>query len=151
MQLAVGADIKAACNKCKVNTWHVIVAMVHTRIAKVQCKSCSAQHRYKAPAGSASAVQATTTRRKATKKAAPPLPAGPIVEPDLSIPIRSYSPRDLFNIGERIDHVKFGIGVVETIPDAGKMSVCFADGRRVLAMAKKQATLARPANRTFDT
>ena len=151
MKLAVGADIKAACNKCKLNTWHVIVAMVGTRIAKVQCKSCSAQHRFKSPDGAPGSAKATPARRSAKKKADAPLPAGPVVEPNLSVPIRAYSPREMFNVGERIDHIKFGIGVVENVPDAGKITVCFADARRVLAMAKKSGGLARPENRTFET
>lgn len=153
MSLAVGADIKSKCGKCKLNTWHVILAKVGDAIAQVQCKSCGAQHKYRAPAGAE--TKATATRRKSTRKspgkpAAEPLPPGPVVEPDLSKPIRPYSARDSFAIGERVDHVKFGIGVVETLDAPGKMTVCFADKRRVLATAKQASTLERPVNRTFD-
>ena len=63
------------------------------------------------------------------------------VEPDLSKPTRPYKFSDTFAPGERIDHVKFGTGVVEEILDGGKMEVFFPDGRRVLALAKAAPTL----------
>lgn len=152
---AVGADIKARCGKCKQNTWHVVVAKVQDRIAKVQCKACGAQHKYRAPGGAKSASPAPRRRGAAgsarSKPKAAPEPAGPRVEADLSKPIRTYSPRESFAVGERIDHVKFGIGVVEELAEPGKMTVCFADQRRVLATAKETLGLARPENRTFDT
>lgn len=145
MSTGVGADIKAKCNKCKLNTWHVIVAMVGTRIAKVQCKSCSAQHRYKDPNGAAAPSKRGVSKRNAT----PAKPSGPMVEANLRNPIRSYSVREQFAVGDRVDHIKFGVGVVEELPDAGKMTVCFPDMRRVLAMAKPEAKLMRPTTR-FD-
>lgn len=153
MSYAVGADIKARCGKCKLNTWHVVLAKMGEVIAKVQCKSCGAQHKYRSPDGSKPKRAATTRTRSSTtkKKAEPQLPPGPVVEADLSKPIRTYSAREAFAIGERVDHVKFGIGVVESLDAPGKMTVCFADKRRILATAKQASSLARPENRTFDT
>jgi hypothetical protein len=163
MSSVVGADIKAKCGKCKLNTWHVVLAKMGDAIARVQCKSCGAQHKYRSPDGSRSSGPATRRRASgsssssssssSSKKKAPAevLPPGPIVDADLSKPIRPYSARDSFAIGERVDHIKFGIGVVETLEAPGKMIVCFADKRRVLATAKQESSLARPENRTFDT
>lgn len=154
MSLAVGADIKSKCGKCKLNTWHVILAKMGDAIAQVQCKSCGAQHKYRSPDGAGTkkaSVRRKTSSGGSKKAAAEVLPPGPIVEADLSKPIRPYSARDLFAIGERVDHVKFGIGVVETLDAPGKMTVCFADKRRVLATAKQASNLERPENRTFDT
>lgn len=154
MPVAVGADLKAVCGKCKGTTFHVVLAMVDSQIARVQCKSCGAQHRYRPPDG-AQKRRATATAQKTTRAkkaaAAPPESPTPTVEPDLSKPIRGYSFRERFEAGERIDHSKFGIGVVESIDAPGKMTVWFPDGRRVLATAKPEASLARPANRTFET
>lgn len=152
MSYAVGADIKAKCGKCKLNTWHVVLAKMGETIAKVQCKACGAQHKYRPADGSKpKRTPATrTTTRKSAKKAEP-LPPGPVVEADLSKPIRPYSARESFAVGERVDHVKFGIGVVESLDAPGKMTVCFADKRRILATAKQASSLERPENRTFDT
>ena len=60
----------------------------------------------------------------------------PKVDPDLSRPVRGYSMRDAYAPGDRIEHPKFGQGVVESIGDEGKMSVFFEDGRRTLAHAR---------------
>jgi hypothetical protein len=144
MQVAVGKDVEAACRKCG-EVWHVIVSMDTVGvITKVQCKECSGLHRYKAPEGEERVdVKATkkpaakkATRRKSTKKKArrlSSLPDAPLVEPDTSRPVKDYSIRATFILGDRIDHPKFGHGVVEALPGPGKCSVFFEDGRRTLA------------------
>ena len=43
---AVGEDIEALCGKCG-QVWHVVMAKVGTRIAKVVCKRCHGQHLYR--------------------------------------------------------------------------------------------------------
>ena len=150
MKASVGADVESICRKCG-DVWHVIVAMVEDEIVKVQCKECNGLHKYKNP----NAVAATKTKsaaKKTTKKkamtaaekraAANAKPKGKAtVEPDLSKPTRPYKFSETFAPGERIDHVKFGTGVVEDILDGGKMEVFFPDGRRVLAIAKAAPTL----------
>jgi DNA-directed RNA polymerase subunit M/transcription elongation factor TFIIS len=148
----VGADIESVCSKCG-DVWHVVVAKVEEKIVKVQCKECKAEHRYKAPksakAAKAKAKKKPATKRKTTKKKAEPEPVGPTVEPDLSKPSRPYSIRDSYKVAERIDHPKFGTGIVEVSSEPGKMTVFFPDGRRVLAQAKIETGLARPA-KSFD-
>ena len=147
MQVKVGKDVEAACRKCG-EVWHVIVSMDEKGvITKVQCKECMGYHRYKppegeervdakpktakvrrvAPAKGKSTSRATTKTRKITDE--------PKVEPDLSRPVKGYSMRDAYEPGDRIEHPKFGQGVVES-SDSGKMSVFFEDGRRTLAHAR---------------
>ena len=46
----VGADVESLCAKCG-DVWHVVVAKVGDRIARVQCKQCGAPHRLKPPGG----------------------------------------------------------------------------------------------------
>lgn len=55
---------------------------------------------------------------------------------DLTKPVRDYSASSMFTLGERIKHPKFGEGVVQAINDPGKVTIQFADQRRVL-VAKK--------------
>ncbi len=139
---AVGSDIEALCSKCG-DVWHVVVAEVSGRIAKVQCKECGAYHRYRTAAG----VESKAARKRAPsarKTKSPAAPAPRAVEPDLSKAIRSYSIRELFQAGERVDHPTFGIGVVEGATAPGKMTVFFPQGRKVLAQAKPVAKLTRP-------
>lgn len=149
MQVAVGKDVEAVCRKCG-DVWHVIVAVEDERIAKVQCKQCSGYHRYRPPAGeervdaapkssrkagstTKTTKRKTVSRKKKSKKTAM---SEPLVEPDLSRPVRLYNMRETFAPGDRVDHPKFGQGVVETLPGDGKMNVFFEDARRTLAHAR---------------
>lgn len=140
---AVGADVESLCRKCG-DVWHVVVAKVGEQIAKVQCKECGSLHKHRPPGGAkpkgpsvARRRTGAATKSSATKASAPPR-FEPALEPDLSKPIRPYSIRELFSAGERVDHPKFGIGIVEQVTAPGKIEVFFPDGRRVLAQAKKK-------------
>jgi hypothetical protein len=124
--------------------------MAEGSIAKVQCKQCSGLHRYKDPETASAASKApkspaakrkapTAAERKAAASSKPKSHA--TVDADLSRPTKPYKFSDSFESGERIDHVKFGTGVVEDILDGGKMEVYFPDGRRVLAFKKTEPTL----------
>ncbi len=150
MTVAVGQDIESLCNKCG-DVWHVVVAKVGEKIAKVQCKQCGAYHRHRPPGGTASksAKKTRTSTGRARKSSSSNGQAAaridkPLVEPDLSRPIKPYRFNDTFEVGDRIEHAKFGTGVVELVPEPGKMQVFFADGRRILALAKPRPTLERP-------
>lgn len=150
MQVKVGKDIEATCRKCG-EVWHVIVSMDDKGvITKVQCKECMGYHRYKPPAGEErldakpkpTRRVATTTARSTTRSTSKTSASRarrslgePKVEPDLSRPVRGYSMRDAYEPGDRIEHPKFGQGVVES-SDSSKMSVFFEDGRRTLAHAR---------------
>jgi hypothetical protein len=147
--IAVGQDVYSVCGKCG-DTWHVIVALDGGRITKVQCKQCMGYHRYRAPAGEERVdAEARKPKRrtvatrptKGSRAAATPRASTrrrdePIVEPDLSIPVRRYQMTETYAPGERIEHPKFGEGVVETSPGPGKVQVFFEDGRRTLAQGR---------------
>lgn len=147
MQVAVGKDVEAVCRKCG-EVWHVIVAIEDDRIAKVQCKQCAGYHRYRPPAGEARVdAPAKTAKKKAAKKKATRKSTRkkkgkknpydePIIAPDLSRPVKLYNMRETYAPGDRVDHPKFGQGVVELIPGPGKMNVFFEDGRKTLAHAR---------------
>ena len=146
----VGADIESLCRKCG-DVWHVVVAKVGDRIAKVQCKQCGSLHRYRAVGASKAAPARRRTTPKRAKGSAPMQRIDkPSIEPDLSRPIRPYSIRDTFEPGERIDHPKFGIGIVETASEPGKMIVFFPEGQKVLAQAKPGAALGPRPRMTAD-
>ena len=139
MSLAVGKDLFAMCGKCDA-TWHVIVAMEGAKVTKVQCKQCMGYHRYRVPPGevnvnkTATKRGATTRRRVAssTRSRARRKVDSPLIEPNLELPVRDYAISGSYEVGERIEHPKFGQGVVEQLTDAGKMNVFFEDGRRTL-------------------
>jgi hypothetical protein len=155
MELSVGKDIFAVCGKCG-DTWHVIVSVDGKKVTKVQCKFCSGYHRFKRsandPAPPPGPVQKTQTAAvKAAAKASgkkPPRkvkPAGhgmPMIDPNLDLPVRDYAMSQTYQKGERIEHAKFGQGVVESFPSPGTMNVFFEDGRKTLAHGRAAAVAA---------
>ena len=145
MQVAVGKDVEAVCRKCG-EVWHVIVSIEDGKITRVQCKECMAYHRYRPPEGEervdakakprkVSTRKTSTRKRSSTKKKTKKSTAydEPLVEPDLSRPIRIYKMTETYAPGDRVEHPKFGQGVVEMLPGDGKMNVFFENGRKTLA------------------
>ena len=143
---AVGQDIEALCGKCG-TVWHVVMAKVGERIAKVVCKRCNGHHLYRtehtgeeAAKGDKAAGGARRPFRARTPEPAPlPVPAF-----DPNKPPRPYNALLAFAAGERVAHPTFGTGVVAGSPGPGKVEIAFPAGRRVLASAKQASTLERP-------
>lgn len=142
---AVGEDIESICGKCG-DVWHVVVAKVGTRVAKVQCKQCQGYHKHST--GKKAAPRARTSR--ASKAVVEALPDGPMIEPDMSRPVKTYSPREAYVPADRVAHPSFGEGIVEVDLGPGKVQVHFPDKRRVLASAKPTSTLQRPKQRPIE-
>jgi hypothetical protein len=142
----VGQDIEDICTRCG-DTWHVVMAKMGDRVAKVVCKLCGSQHNYRgeknAPAPSTSSSSWGRTRHRRTGRAqATPEVAMPEFDPTKAP--RGYSPKDSYLPGERVIHPTFGVGVVATVPGPGKVDVQFPAGARTLACAKSVGTLERP-------
>lgn len=138
MELTVGQDLYAMCGKCDA-TWHVIVAMDGPKVTKVQCKQCMGYHRYRAPKGEVDvnkkAANNTTTRRRKVGTRSPSKASKPLALVDLSNPTsppKIYSIRETFEETDWIMHPKFGVGIVEAIPEPGKITVRFPAGPRTL-------------------
>jgi hypothetical protein len=130
--LGVGADIQAYCRKCG-TVWHVVVAMVGTTIAQVECKECGARHRVRGK----SAGEARPHRRTGETKATRAAKGGKaLVAADLSLPPVRYSTSARFAPGQRVEHATFGPGIVERVLGPGKVQIHFADGSKVLAMGR---------------
>jgi hypothetical protein len=142
----VGEDIEDICTRCG-DTWHVVMAKIGERVAKVVCKLCGSQHNYRgeknAPAsGGASNSWGRPRRKKSGRASGTPAPQAAPFDP--SKPPRGYSPKDTYLPGERVIHATFGVGVVAAIPGPGKVDVQFPGGARTLACVKTVSTLERP-------
>jgi len=126
--MSVGADIEAVCGRCG-TSWHVVIAMAEGRIAQVECRQCGKRHRLRA-AGSdgprphrRTGAAAGSARVSATR---------PLLAPDPARPPRAYRPAERYAPADRIEHPRFGLGVVERVIGPGKIQVFFADGQKVL-------------------
>jgi hypothetical protein len=147
---AVGEDIEALCGRCG-QVWHVVMAKMGERIAKVVCKRCGGHHGYRlekvegaetATAAAGGKRASATPRRYSRRDAEPVAPAIPPFDP--SKPPRPYTAKDVFTAGERLIHPAFGTGVITGSPGPGKIEIAFPAGLRVLACAKAASTLERP-------
>jgi hypothetical protein len=151
MAPSVGQDIEALCGRCG-QVWHVVMAMMGDRIAKVVCKRCGGHHRYRtendpgteaASGGSREGGRRQAPARRFTRPTAPRTPA-PMPTFDPNRPPRTYAAKDTYDQGDRVTHPTFGTGVVTGAPAPGRVEVAFPSGARVLACAKAASTLARP-------
>lgn len=130
----VGGDTLCYCTKCKQDMAHVISSMVDTKPAKVICKTCKSQHKYKAAPGSL--VRSTTSR---TPKVTVPKTVVKIAElwekkiaECNESQMKDYSPKNLYQKGDVLKHSKFGMGVIEELRTPGKIVVLFRDAERTL-------------------
>jgi hypothetical protein len=143
----VGEDIEDICTRCG-DTWHVVMAKLGDRVAKVVCKLCGSQHNYRGeknappPARGSASSWGRPRRRRAGRASSTPEPQ--LAQFDPSKPPRGYSPQQAFLPGERVIHPTFGVGVVASTPGPGKVEVQFPGGARTLACAKTGSTLERP-------
>lgn len=150
MSVSAGSDIAALCSKCG-DVWHVVVAMVDGRVAKVVCKECGGQHRYRTADGSHLKRPPTPRGPRAAKEPVERFESARVAT-DMSKPLRTYRASDSYEVGDRVEHPSFGQGVAESIDD-GKVTVFFPGGRKVLVCGKGAAGaassgLARP--KPFD-
>jgi hypothetical protein len=150
MAPAVGQDIEALCGRCG-QVWHVVMAMMGDRIAKVVCKRCGGHHRYRREGDNDDAASAGAPRearrpgpaRRFARREAPRTPA-PLPTFDPNKPPRTYAAKEAYDTGDRVSHPSFGTGVVTGAPGPGRVEVAFPSGVRVLACAKAVSTLERP-------
>lgn len=144
---AVGEDIEALCGRCG-QVWHVVMAKMGDRIAKVVCKRCGGHHRFRTESDAGEEAQTREGRRPtlARRSSRPHPPAAPVVLPPFNPdkPPRPYAAKDAYVPGDRVSHPTFGSGVVASSPGPGKVEIAFSAGMRVLACAKAASTLARP-------
>ena len=115
----LGGDIDAYCGRCKEVREHVIAALnAQGAVERVQCRTCQSNHLYRQK------QPKTTSTRSSSRGAAKD--SGSAI--DESAPLRPYSMQERFNVGDRVEHPKFGLGVVVEVRSA-KIDVKF--GREV--------------------
>ncbi len=126
--MKVGEDVRSICGKCG-DVWHVVIALVNGRAAKVECGDCHARHNYRIPGGAASARSGTRRTTGTRKKVAA---TDAVVGADLSKPVRPFRTTETFAVGERVAHPTLGEGVVQAVTGPTKIEVLFGDERKVL-------------------
>jgi len=125
-QLTVGKDVLSYCTKCKLNLGHTIVAMKDLKhIAKVKCNTCNTIHAYKDPSNSSK--QNKTRTRKSEGSPSKVISVSDLWMEKISNTKKKSTPYSIdikFHVGDIIDHLKFGPGIVEKVVD-DKIEVVF--------------------------
>lgn len=115
----LGGDIETYCGRCKEMREHVIAALSATgEVERVQCRTCQSNHLYREKK---TATRSTTTRSRSSAGTSRKALAELEMEAG---PARPYSMQERFKVGDRIEHPKFGTGLVVE-ERAGKIDVKF--------------------------
>lgn len=138
VEQSAGADIDSYCGKCKLFLAHVIVAMKAGAPARVQCKTCGAEHAYrKYPPGTKKPQTARSTKSSTPRKSRRK-PTEWEVKVSKRDPSEAtdYSLAHTFQHDELVRHKKFGVGLVVGLADTHKIHVLFESGIKLLMHAK---------------
>lgn len=119
----LGGDIDAYCGKCKETREHVIAVLSQTgQIERIQCRTCQSNHLYRERKTATTRTSTRTSKKDASAAA------------EYSGPPRNYSMIEKFSTGDRLEHPKFGTGVVVEVR-AGKIDVKFGRELKTLIHA----------------
>ena len=132
--MSVGSETRAICKRCG-DVWHVVIALVDRRIAKVECRDCGARHRYRAVTGEKGSVRGQSTTR-APRSRTRSSEKRPVVKADETRPRRDFSMSETYEVGDRVVHASFGEGVVQQIAAATKIVVLFDIGLKTLVQGR---------------
>lgn len=131
--LSAGDPIEARCTKCRKNTNHVIIAMTDEGPAKVECNTCSGQHKYRPPtAAKKPAVKKPAAKRTTDPKAAEKKEWAALQAEIEGAKAKDYAMTESFKVRTVVKHPIFGLGLVLRNPGSKKIEVLFEDGKKML-------------------
>ena len=142
--LSIGDNIDSYCLKCKLVLAHAILFKVDGVVNRVKCKTCGAEHKYRATVPGVK--KATAVRTPGAAKGRKPAAAKVTVNdaplqwdlrrrnmpPETSI--RDYYIKDTFKVNHVINHPVFGVGFVEKVDSDKSIFVLFSDKVRLMGM-----------------
>jgi len=126
--LVVGAEIQAACGKCKIRTGHTVIAKVGVKPTRVECLTCKDVHAYKA----------APTRRPALARIdnlSPEEAWNVSMRHTQGVVAMPYVAGGRYAVGGRVVHPSFGEGVVARLSSPTVCEVVFSSRTVKLIMA----------------
>lgn len=130
---AVAKSVFIACKKCGEDRYHTVVAHTSSTSAKVKCEVCGAQktHKFVTKAKKAKAPGAPkVSRARANKADEHKAEYEKMLAASEAAPVK-YDMKTLFEANQKLNHPKFGVGVIRmSLPD--KIEVVFSDEVRNL-------------------
>lgn len=129
----VGKTVYTECKKCATERYHVVLAHKTATSAKVKCEVCGAQKTYTLP--KAQSRKSPSTRKKAPSEAAVrdahSKEYEKLMEEHNANPTQSYNMRLKFELFTKVNHPKFGLGLIRAVQQ-DKIEVIFPDEVRNL-------------------
>jgi len=122
------------CKKCNADRYHVVLAHTTSKTAKIKCEVCGSQKSYSLPkAGGTGAAKVTRTRAgsESARRSSHNAEYEALMQSQESAAEVSYNIKGKFALNQKINHPKFGLGIVRGVqPD--KVEVVFSDEVRNL-------------------
>jgi hypothetical protein len=140
-----GGEIDGFCAKCGLTLAHTILAMVGTKVARVKCNTCGADHALRSAPGSKPARAAGGTRGSGARESAP---SRTVLSYEAQLAgkdttrARPYKASDTYAVDDLVQHPTFGLGLIYEVR-GDKMEVTFKATAKTLAHARGGG--ARPA------
>jgi len=141
-----GNAVEGYCTKCKADTVHIITVVDGIQIRSVRCEKCGTEGRFRSPRDRTKAgLREVAARRKSAKTRKRPRKRQEsaaqvfrkLLEGKDLAQAKKYSIKAKLDVGDVVEHPKFGTGVVTSLSDATKATITFEDGPRVMACKKK--------------
>jgi hypothetical protein len=128
----VAKSIYLECKKCGAEKYHRVLAHTSATSAKVECEICGSKKTYKLPRA-AKKVSRTGKPRvsKVNGAKAHDEEYGKLIEAAVAQAAAPYSMATRFSINQKLQHPKFGVGVIR-MSFEDKIEVIFPDQVRLL-------------------
>ena len=123
------------CKKCNADRYHVVLAHTTSKTAKIKCEVCGSQKSYSLPKAAGAAGKPKVSRPRAGNETARRSSHNAEYESLLQTYANKeevkYSIKAKFTNHQKINHPKFGVGIVRGV-HLEKVEVVFADEVRNL-------------------
>lgn len=133
----VAKSFYAFCKKCEADRYHVVMAHTSSTSAKLKCEVCASVKSWSVPktqSRSSSSTGKTRTpspRSAAAKQSAYVSNYEGLLKAQQEKTGHAYSIKTKFDLNHKINHPKFGLGIVTAV-FTDKVEVAFSDEPRVL-------------------
>jgi hypothetical protein len=133
---AVAQRVYTDCKKCSSERYHVVLAHTSPTSAKVECEVCHSKKTYKLPKTTAEKVKKSSSRPKKSpsaesRKSSHQTEYNQLLEDQAAGEVHKYSMKIKFIVLQKVEHPKFGLGVIKSV-QSDKIEVVFPDEIRLL-------------------
>lgn len=124
----VAKSVYTLCKKCDTDRYHKVIAHLDATSAKIQCEVCSSKRKFSiAKKVAKPRVKTARSEAERSKKALNHVSEyETLLAKHDTAPTEKYTIGGVFTVNQKIDHSKFGLGIVKSA-FAEKIEVIFAD------------------------